>query len=129
MKNLGILVDTDHGVCVWLRSGRGTGGTSGAPPPNPSPRPHPNPKWRHQPARAELRNPEGEVIGTATFVQGEGSVMLTAEVMGVERERRPTAFTSMRSARVSRTSRPLAAISIPRAPSTACPPTPRTPRR
>ncbi len=37
-------------------------------------------------AVAVLHNAEGEEIGRATFTQGEGAVMLTAEVRGVERD-------------------------------------------
>ncbi len=37
-------------------------------------------------ASATLRNAEGEEVGTATFTQTEGGVVLVAEVTGVERD-------------------------------------------
>lgn len=61
------------------------------PPAEPAPAPAPEPAAEAAPepepptATAELHNAEGEVVGTATFTQTAGGVVLVAEVEGVER--------------------------------------------
>ncbi len=61
-------------------------------PAEPAPEPEPVAEAAPEPAApaptavAVLHNAEGEEVGKATFTQGEGGVMLVAEVMGVERD-------------------------------------------
>lgn len=57
-----------------------------APAPEPAAEPEPEPEAAPATATAVLHNAAGEEVGKATFTQTNGTVALTAEAMGVERD-------------------------------------------